>query len=59
MVAPTLKAYQLTWKQLEKGYFETGDHTLFVLEITKSVLKRPFCPLFQIAGDQYQQFLVE
>jgi len=42
-----------------KGYFETGDHTLFVLEITKSVLKRPFCPLFQIAGNQYQQFLVE
>lgn len=42
-----------------KGYFETGDHTLFVLEITKSALKRPFCPLFQIAGNQYQQFLVE
>ena len=42
-----------------RDYFETGDHTFFVLEITKSVLLRPFSPLFQIAGDQYQQFLVE
>jgi flavin reductase (DIM6/NTAB) family NADH-FMN oxidoreductase RutF len=40
-------------------YVETGDHTLFVLRVTKTVLERPFTPLFQIEGSRYQPFLTE
>lgn len=40
-------------------HFETGDHTFFVFEVTKTVLQKPFTPLFQIAGSNYQEFLTD